>query len=349
MYREIEDPIKLARLSKELTVRIRRHLKYRVRREVGYPSGHATFPVNFGAKRGKEIHWWSSELSANGEAYNNFVGRGNPESSAYLMIDLQFNVPVKKFSRAHGGAFVEDIESGAVVLAHRGIVSRGRSRVKRKLLLRETSAKTTSVATSSGDKDLFLVTSLNSKYLVEDIADFAQEMRRAADVAMTSIVANQTGVRLLSERIDSCLRRYSEEFCGQRRIPRREAVVAEVRHGRVVRHLKEALVGVGELLSSQKIDLAVRTRSDLLLFEVKTAVSPYDLYTAIGQLLMHSLSVGDQFPGSFVKKILVVPSGPTERVRRRLKQSLGIEVLTFRWSSSLDVQFDPANLNSLRG
>lgn len=53
------------------------------------------------------------------------------------MIDLQFNVPIKVFDRRHGGAFVEDIASGAIVLAHRGIVTRSNARVSKALLRRE--------------------------------------------------------------------------------------------------------------------------------------------------------------------------------------------------------------------
>lgn len=351
-YREIEDPARLKMLSDQLTSRLRRQLKYPMTKVVGYPSGHADVRVHFGSKRGQDVHWWSSEISANGDAYVNLIGKGDPESNAFLMIDLQFNVPIKQFARRHGGAFVEDIESGAIVLAHRGIVTRGMSRVRKEALFQETAAPTTMVETSQGTTPLFLVASLDSAQLVEDITGFAAEIRRAADAVMMqesteAVTSAQAGARTQPQSIDGLLGDYFDEFCGKRKLPRREAVIVEVRHGRVVQHLRSQLKETGKVLKSKQVDLAIRRRDTVLLFEVKTSVSPTDLYTAIGQLFLHSLAAQEQFRRANVRKILVIPDGPNAQLRKRVEEGLGIEVLAFRWKDGVDVEFEKVALQAL--
>lgn len=354
IYREVEDPSELRRLSDQLSARLREQLKFPMTKVVGYPSGHASARVHFANEHGQDVPWWSSELSQNGEAYVNLIGRADPQSKAFLMIDLQFNVPVKTFGRRHGGAFVQDIESGAIVLAHRGIVTRGMARVRKQALLQETSATTTMIETSQGGKPLLLVASLDSHQLVEEITDFAEEIRRAADAVVKEqevavLGAAKSGARTPPNSIDRRLKSYFDEFVGKRKLPRRDEVVVEVRHGRVVKQLR-AMFGEGaKPLKSQQVDLAVLRRSTVLLFEVKTSASPTDLYTAIGQLFVHSLAVQDEFPRALVRRVLVIPDVPGIPFLDRMREGLGIEILVFRWKGSAGVEFDTAVLGDLQG
>jgi hypothetical protein len=106
---------------------------------------------------------------------------------------------------------------------------------------------------------------------------------------------------------------------------------------------------VGTALKSQQVDLAIRKRDTVLLFEVKTSVSPADLYTAIGQLSLHSLAVQDQFRRAKVRKILVIPEVPDTQLRKRMEEGLGIEVLAFRWKDGVGVEFEEAVLDALHG
>lgn len=197
--------------------------------------------MNFEPGVGDDLLWWSSEKSENGEAMINLIGRGNPEASAHLLIDLQFNVPIKKFGRSHGGTFLQDVESGAVLLAHRGIVTRGKSRVPKDLLFGEASIKTTSVVTEKGEIDLLLVASLDSENLLEDLSSFAREMRRAAETVMGGAGHSKKPAVKAGAELDARLGAYFEEFSGKRRISRRQAVIFEVRHGSVVKELKNPL------------------------------------------------------------------------------------------------------------
>lgn len=348
-YREVEDPRRLARFSRQLTAKIRSQLPVRRKKTVGYPSGRAEVFVNFASEHGEDVLWWSSELSPNGEAYVNLIGRGNPDSSAYLLIDLQFNVPVKKFGRSHGGAFVEHIETGAVILSHRGIVTRGKSRVKRDALFLETTEELSLVATSSGATRLFLVASLDSKRLIDDISSFSSEIRRSAAVVMED--GSRVGQRSLKEasQIDQKLVEYFDEFSGKRRLPSREEVVVEVRHGAVVRELMLQFQKSGEAMKSQQVDFAMKSRRHIMLFEVKTSIRPGDLYTAIGQLSLHGVAASEQFPRSEVRKVMVIPSGPSEVTCRRIESSLGIEILTYEWVGVRKVRFEAKKLTALLG
>ena len=340
MYKEIDDVRELERHSDNLTKLLRRQLTRRVRHSVGFPGGREELDVNF--ERGAEdgLLWWSSERSGSREAIINLIGRGHPDQSGYLLIDLQFNVPIKKFGRSHGGAFVEHVESGAILLAHRGIVTRGKSRVPKDQLFQEANAHTTRVVTKAGEIDLFLVASLDSENLLEDIATFSQEMRRAAAAVMDGGVQSTRGKVASGAEIDSKLKDYFDEFSGKRRIPGRRAAIVAVRHGHVVSELKKVLLGTGRLLKSREVDFAIRKPKEVWIFEVKTSVRPTDLYTAIGQLSLHALAAGDQFPGSRVRKILVVPSLPKPSVRRRFEDNLGIEIVTYSWVGVSRVKFE---------
>ncbi|MEN5365637.1 hypothetical protein ABE571_04465 [Stenotrophomonas sp. TWI273] len=247
---------------------------------------------------------------------------------------------------------MQDLESGAIVPAHRGIVTRGMARVRKEALSRETNATTTMIETSQGRKSLLLVASLDSPQLVGDVTGFAEEIRRAADAVVREQPVDRSGgvnagALSSADSMDRRLKEYFAEFSGKRELPRRDDVVVEVRHGRVVQQLRAHFEDNGNPLKSQQVDLEVLRQSTLLLFEVKTSASPTDLYTAVGQLSLHSLAVQDEFPRVNVRKVLVLPVAPSIRLRNSMRERLGIEALVFRWRGSLGVEFDAAALSAL--
>ncbi|MDT8840012.1 hypothetical protein ParKJ_21520 [Paraburkholderia fungorum] len=351
IFQEIEDVQELAKLSDMLTARISRQARYKRTRVVGYPSGKAEFPVNFESKNGSAVLWWSSKPSDDGEAIINLIGTGDPDSSRLLLIDLQFNVPIRRFARRHGGAFVRELESGAVLLAHRGIVTRGKSRVPRESLLAETSATTSGVTSSAGLLELFLVASLDSSTLLHDIANFSQEIRRAAEVVMDGGESAVSDKPPYSNRaaFDTGLGEYFDEFSGRRTLPSRDAVIVLVRHGSVVRQLSEALKRTGRVYKSALVDLAVVTKDAAYLFEVKTSTDTASVYMAVGQLSIHAIALAKQFAGKAVHKVMVVPGSPPHSIRERLQDELAIKVLSYEWNRAGPVTFSPVDLRSIVG
>ncbi len=344
LFREIEDVQRLKKLNAELTRRVTTQAPYSKRKIVGYPSGREEFPIQFESRKGQDVRWWSTKRSGDGAAIINLVGSGDPDSENYLLIDLQFNIPVQRFDRRHGASFVEELATRRVYLAHRGIVSRGKSRVKREDLLAETTHEMVPVATSSGRTDLLIVAPLDSTTLFDDIARFGHEIRRAAKVAMgDETPTSEPTLGALSSRnfsaVDQNIRGYFDEFEGVRKSPARRASKVFVQHGSIVRQLADALQSC-RLHKSQLIDLLAEGANEVCVYEVKTASDRASIYTAIGQLSLHALASAKRFPKKGVRKVFVVPAGVSDEFKALMRCDLGIEVLCFHRKDDGTIEFD---------
>jgi len=99
---------------------------------------------------------------------------------------------------------------------------------------------------------------------------------------------------------------FSSEFEGKKIVGARSALEANVYHGIVVDNLKlfvESSIENSYAYNTQKIDLALETEGNLRhIYEVKTATDTQSIYTAVGQLFMHSAGISD------VEKWIVLPN-----------------------------------------
>jgi len=76
-------------------------------------------------------------LSKDRTKAENYFDHGTLGDEASLNIDVQFNLPIAKQSRQSGVAFLRHVPTGRIVLAHRGIVTRGHGRVRRSIFFAE--------------------------------------------------------------------------------------------------------------------------------------------------------------------------------------------------------------------
>lgn len=336
MYREITDVHNIETSQKELSKKLNHELRVTKHRVIGYPSGYFEADVRFAAKTGTDVLWWYGSLSENGEAFVNFFGHGNPQDTKTLYIDLQFNFPRREFDRRHGGVFVEETGSGSVLLAHRGIVTRGKSRVKKSLLLEEADVSAQEVYSdlAPGVTEVLLVAPIGDNSLSNKIEDFSLEMRRAASAVMGGNNAenNSSGKKLGSMKsnlFDSALREYFDEFIGKAKFNGKRNGNMDCRHGAIVKSLRKTVDGYGEIKKSGAIDLAVIKPNQIWLFEVKTGANTQSIYTGIGQLYIHGAVLSRKFAGKKIKKYLVIPASPLDKDRVRMRDELGINVVTF--------------------
>lgn len=344
MFTEIEDPKQIGRLQRLLRTRIKRAAPYAEQRTIGYPTGRFGAVVNFINRTGESI-WWSSTLADSKTHWINLIGRGTPGEADLLMIDLQFNMIEKTFHRRLGGTFVRENDTQLIFIAHRGIVTRGKSRVPWDRLISLTTERAIPVSSSRGATDMFLVAALDSKSLLIDMAQFAQEIRdsldRVSPKSSAGIVVegqeNQT-----TDLFETTLRDFFEEFSGKRKIPKRQATMAIVKHGSVVKALKKLILGLGEARNSRSVDLCLSGKGgEVHLFEVKTSTDTTSLYTGIGQLFMHSVGLTRHFGRRRINKILVLPGLPSLLFRQRLRQEMGVDVLTYFWGQDGSIEFEP--------
>lgn len=172
-YSEIEDPKELDRLNRALSTKLMREFKTIETRTIGWPAESFSAEVRFLSNVGNNVFWWDRSRSDDKKAVNLF-GHGTPGDNAMLNIDVQFNVPVGKFSRMSGGAFLREIKSGKIVLAHRGIVTRGHGRIKKSALFSEMIAILREADTSGGTQEFLLIGELDSPTLIDDIDTFSK-------------------------------------------------------------------------------------------------------------------------------------------------------------------------------
>jgi hypothetical protein len=294
--------------------------------------------------------YWSGGLSKNRTVAQSLFGHGTPGALAQLYIWVQFNLPVATFSRRFGGAFLRHLPTNRIVLAHRGIVTLGHGRVSQSIVFRDMDATLREAQTSKGIRKFLLIGEMDSSTLIEDISQFATELRRVVQQpkitgGLPSKNPPDTAGRARTGWL-SKLRNYFDEFSGERTVKARKEAVADCYHGAVVRALRVAFENARQVLKSREIDLTVITSKRAFLFEAKTSATPQDIYTAIGQLTAHAPVVAKYTKRLPLTKVIVLPEKPSERYTELLTKTLGICIVTFRRSAQGRITF--VGLDTLR-
>lgn len=346
-WTEVTDTAQITRLHRVLNERLLSRTKSGGERVIGWPRGSFNASVRLADVSAKKQMWIYSGRHEKTRDYITLVGRHAQDQRNGLLIDLQFNFPSGRFDRRKGGAFVVDSE-GQAWLAHRGIVTRGTSRLNRDDVLRNLNWRKPVTATSEkrpSQVELLLVAKLEADDLVERVLRFAVSMRDAATLVAAEqpskstrkVVAKGTsgqkaagnGTRV-ANKLDAALWQYRDEFSGTRVVTRNGVVVVDWKHGRVVKALHKAVGGGDGVLQSQAADLVVRKSKSLHLYEVKPSSGSQSIYTAIGQLVFNGASLERQFTGHKVRKFLVLPASRNQKERQDRCKELGFELVTFK-------------------
>lgn len=347
-YREIDDIAEIRRLNAILHEQLTGSLSHSETRIIGYPAGHEKRKAFFNKSRGADTFWWAGWNSKAGNLINLF-GHGVPgEMRSTLTIDVQFNLPSKKFNRRLGGAFLREVSSGKVVLAHRGIVTLGHGRFKRDRLFDAMGPAVFEASTSAGSKEFLLIAELESKSLLAEISSFAAHLRAVLQelIVIDRDPVERTGSEQSvkdSERSFGKLRNYLAEFAGKRRSHKPKRVEPDCQHGLVVGALQEVFSSRGPTLNSVEIDLVAAGSEKTFLFEVKTSASTQSVYTAIGQLSIHQPMISQLYPKSAVQKVLVLPEKPMKRICAVLSEHLDIVLVTYHRPSKGKITFSGLN------
>lgn len=338
-YAVITDIASIKKHEKRLEKRLKNALRNHRVRDIAYPGGRHVGEVYFEHRDGGDVRAWSP-LQHDNKLVNLFIF-GDPNAQDYLVIDVQLNFPSSVYDRSLAGAFVVD-SSGEVFLAHRGHLTRG-TKLKKNDVLKEFAARSVWAEDSDQENELILICALEEPELVNRLFDFAEEAR---DVATDLDNRRQRrpqppqqkttiSVSVVSDSNDTDptdvamkLRAYFEEHSGEGNTSGYAGGFRVVTHGLVVKALERALRESGRTLKSQAIDLAVLNKSFVKLFEVKTSSKTTDVYTGVGQLLLHGEGLHEEFQLK-VQRFLVVPGQPKQNFVRHMSKKAGIEVITY--------------------
>jgi hypothetical protein len=198
--------------------------------------------------------------------------------------------------------------------------------------------------TGRGISEFLFIGKLDSPTLIDDIAEFSAELRRA-ERAIKENATKAAGKRSVgstgtSATLSGRLRQYFDEFSGKRQLRSRRGSFADCYHGTVVRAIRDAFNDATETLKSQAIDITVVLAKRIYLFEVKTSSDPQSVYTAIGQLTAHAPVVAEYAPGKDLVRVMVVPELPNIRLCSLMKEKLGIRLLTYTRSAKGYISID---------
>lgn len=273
--------------------------------------------------------WFHSFLleDAGERRYWNAFGIYKPGSDT-LNVVVEINVPVDDNKQLVAGFFGVEVGSGDSYLLHSGKIGGGRPGIGKEAFLAGSDLELVAVQYSAGEKRSGIAVGLlGDKMLPASIENFVTQVEKfkAAAACVPSQAPRTTRIQSAS-----VLRNPFDEGYGKREVPERAARSYYSWHGFVVTELKRALsegcTKRGESLAkSQLVDLAiVRKRKLQDLFEVKTSVDRQSIYTAVGQLFIHSAGLVN------VRRHLVIPQAPAfpQRLVSELR-ALGISVVAY--------------------
>lgn len=280
--------------------------------------------VSYQGERQKATLCWSSELGlwamlgkVETNRYWNAFGIKEPRENSSNHIVLEINFPFESINRRIAGVFAKDNE-GHIFICHRGRLGGGRHGIG-KTLFKNNFRGDRWITIKDGKKEskVALIDQLNSPHLVYQIRDFVTEVDR-----IKKLVTDESEDFTPKNDLD-----FTSEFLGEKNFELYKHVVSKCDHGFVVNELAKYLELKGlKVGNDQNRDLFVVDSSGSIstIYEVKTDISLYDLYTGVGQLLLNSCDLM-----SNPKLILVLPEESPKHFRAKLEK-IGIDTLIYR-------------------
>jgi hypothetical protein len=345
-WTEVTDEKEIAKYNRELNSLLQHGTEKLKGVRIGYPNGSFDATVHVNETTDGQHTWMYSGKSKVTDDFITLVGRYVPEQRGHFLMDLQFNFHDGGFSRQKGGAFVKD-DKGQPYLAHRGIVTKGSSRVNKASLLRFLNWQRPVTAESEvapGQAELLVVAALDDSEFVSKVARFAEAVRDAATLAVSqpppslptkkgaaknpSRSAKPSGAGV-GKSLDIMLSEYRDEFNGTRTVTRKGMVQMKWTHGSIVKALRAALKDRGDFLQSKATDLVVKHGKYIDLYEVKSSSASQSIYTAIGQLVFNGYALQSMFRSYAVRTFLVLPGSAENASRQERCKKLGFYLVTF--------------------
>ncbi|WP_233888723.1 hypothetical protein [Paraburkholderia flagellata] len=354
-YEVVTDVAEIARLNKQLATQLRKVLPYRESREITYPSNLHTGTVYFETSAGASVRAWSPRVAPG--KLENFFLFADPGSTNRIEIEVQLTFPAGTYNRRAAGAFVRD-GSGDIFVAHRGNLTKGTAGLPKAKVFREFAASVVEAADKPKSSRVILIAGLKAPDLADQLWEFAKQAREVAtqlgeernsDAGQSTggAPSGGTGTGGLGKPRGAGaggqpaspadrqmkLRAYFDEYSGEGHTKGHGGGKRTVEHGAVVRALELYLRNKGSSQKAQAIDLAIVATSRVDLFEVKTSARTTDVYTGVGQLLIHGECIKELL-GLVVKRHLVLPGEPKASHGRAISGKANITVVTYQKKGS---------------
>lgn len=327
---EAEEEISAAQSHLEDT--IQKCFSQRRTKNIGFPGGTEVDALVF-----TDGSYWFRSADHRYDTHRklNWFGEYN-ETSPSLNITVEVNTPYKGINSAVAGFFVRDTDTGNIYLFHSGRIGGGKSGVGKKAFFLWSDLKSQE-CTHSKNKSQYgtLVMPIDGTTAPRAAIRF---IRKVADFKR-AVRSGETASEWFQQKLEKYGSYYSEAT-GHRTGKRSETIDYFSRHGDVVEALKcwrEANLGKAQkIVKNNFIDLGVTSKGSLVeLYEVKTSTDRNNIYSAVGQLLIHS-------PDLNCKKTIVIPAqGHVEDDILRAFARIGVDVVRFTFDETWEVTILP--------
>lgn len=324
MFTLIESIEEISKAQHHLELAIYRDFQQKIKKNIGYPGGTV-----FDAQVQTDGTYWFWSTDHVGEDVINprrLNWFGLVSDSQSLDISVEINTVYEGRNDRIAGFFARDSETGSIYLMHSGRVGGGTEGVGKEAFLAWTNQQPIEVLDSSGDvKEGIVVMPVQgiavtqpAIFYINNIANFKQAVRDG---------------ELTSPEFQKKKKEFSDfysESSGRRQGKRSEEIDYISRHGEIVDAVyawrnSSPLPKKGCLVKDFLIDLGVAIDNNLVeVYEVKTSSKRINIYTAIGQLMVHGVS-------NECQRTLVLPH--EQELARDLQDTLerlNIKLLTFK-------------------
>ncbi|KAF1011903.1 MAG: hypothetical protein GAK29_04914 [Acinetobacter bereziniae] len=290
MFTLIESREEISKAQHHLELAIHRDFQQKIKKNIGYPGGTV-----FDAQVQTDgTYWFWSTDHVGKDVINprrlNWFGLVSDSQS--LDISVEINTVYEGRNDRIAGFFARDSETGSIYLMHSGRVGGGTEGVGKEAFLAWTNQQPIEVLDSSGDvKEGIVVMPVQgiavtqpAIFYINNIANFKQAVR---DGELTS-PEFQKKKKVFSD--------FFSESHGRRQVKRSEEIDYISRHGEIVDAVyawrnSNSLPEKSHLVKNLYIDLGVAIDNNLVeVYEVKTSSNRINIYTAIGQLMVHGVS-----------------------------------------------------------
>lgn len=239
----------------------------------------------------KEGFWWSYDV-VEGEGVEpeerHWNGFGvDATKSGSLNIVVEINFPLEGINRRVAGCFAQD-EYGDIYIMHSGKIGGGGKGIGKDNFIAWHGYDRSEVMFSDGYSDLYYpVAKLKGRELERKLVSFVISV----DGFKSANPKKRLKVAADAERREKIL--YTPEYFGTINVQSVRSYTTKCTHGLVVKELMEELemkvTGSHEVCRTQKIDVLIKEGKQYVsVYEVKTSSDTQSVYTAIGQLMLHS-------------------------------------------------------------
>ena len=323
----VEDASDKRAAQQRLEASVREHLTDQGVRKIGFPSGNVDEHLYANGLGELWAAFSKVEDAAIPRRWNAF-GVFDPKRHAQI-ITVEVNIPTTSNSTRVAGFFAREPATGDIYLMHDGIIGGGKAGVGRSAFLSWSKATLEEVSRKDGDDRAgVIIGRVDSDEIVDRLSHFVQLVKGFKDAVVRGELDDPDVQRSIAE-----WETFNSEGSGRRRGQRRSEIDYISYHGDVVQRLfeeRQARCAYDErVLNSKLINLYVRQGECMTeIYEVKTSIDRQSIYTAVGQLISHSVDAPER-----VKRTLVLPEGPIPPDLEKSLMHLSIELRRFSIAS----------------